>query len=95
MSQGGIETGVAARSPLLGFARSSRWDEDPVRLFETQEEAEEALRRVGEDPLGLAADAFVAAIEFSPDGPARRRLRLPTARAPISTSWDKRRTDAA
>ena len=53
------------------YGLSSRWDDDPIRLFETREEAEEALRRVGEDTLGLAADAFVIAIEFNPTAPAQ------------------------
>jgi hypothetical protein len=58
---------------LYGF--SSRWDEDPIRLFKTREEAEEALRRIGdEDTLGLAADAFVVAIEFNPTAPAQPRV---------------------
>jgi hypothetical protein len=43
---------------------SSRWDDEPIRLFQTQGEAEDALRRVGEDTLGLAADAFVTEAEF-------------------------------
>jgi hypothetical protein len=56
------------------YALSSRWDEDPIRLFETREEAEEALRRVGEDTPGLAVDAFVIAIEFNPTAPAQPRV---------------------
>ena len=46
------------------YVLSSRWDDEPIRLFQTQGEAEDALRRVGEDTLGLAADAFVAEAEF-------------------------------
>jgi len=38
---------------------------DRMRLTnKTQGEAEDALQRVGEDTLGLAADAFVAEAEF-------------------------------
>lgn len=43
---------------------SSRWDDEPIKLFKTQGEAEDALRHVEEDTLGLAADAFVTATEF-------------------------------
>lgn len=46
------------------YVLSSRWDDEPIRLFQTQREAEDALRRVGEDTLGLAADAFVTEAEF-------------------------------
>jgi len=46
------------------YVLSSRWDDEPIRLFQTQGEAEDALRRVGEDTLGLAADAFVMEAEF-------------------------------
>ena len=46
------------------YGLSSRWDDEPIRLFQTCEEAEDALRQVGEDNLGLAAEAFVTEIEF-------------------------------
>jgi hypothetical protein len=46
------------------YVLSSRWDDEPIRFFQTQGEAEEALRRVGEDTLGLAADAFVTEADF-------------------------------
>jgi hypothetical protein len=57
------------------YVLSSRWDDEPIRLFQTQGEAEDALRRVGEDTLGLAADAFVteAEFEFATNGSSRRR----------------------
>jgi hypothetical protein len=50
------------------YVLSSRWDDQPIRLFQTQGEAEDALRRVGEDTLGLAADAFVTEAEFDFEG---------------------------
>jgi hypothetical protein len=53
------------------FVLSSRWDDEPIRLFQTQGEAEDALRRVGEDTLGLAADAFVTQAEFDFDAAHR------------------------
>jgi uncharacterized protein YbjT (DUF2867 family) len=46
------------------YVLSSRWDDEPIRLFQTRGEAEDALRLVGEDTLGLAADAFVMEAEF-------------------------------
>jgi hypothetical protein len=42
-----------------------------MTLFQTQGEAEDALRRVGEDTLGLAADAFVTQAEFDFDAAHR------------------------
>jgi hypothetical protein len=62
------------------YVLSSRWDEEPIRLFQTQGEAEDALRHVGEDTLGLAADAFVTEAEFDVEGadlgPRRRPRRV-------------------
>ena len=46
------------------YGLSSRSDDEPIRLFQSREEAEDALRHVGEDTLGLAAEAFVTEVEF-------------------------------
>jgi hypothetical protein len=59
------EIGVPGNLVTVRFyVLSSRWEDEPIRLFQTQGEAEDALRRVGEDTLGLAADAFVTEAEF-------------------------------
>jgi hypothetical protein len=59
------EIGVAGDLVTVRFyVLSSRWDEEPIRLFQKQGEAEDALRHVAEDTLGLAADAFVTEAEF-------------------------------
>jgi len=59
------EIGVPGNLVTVRFyVLSNRWDDEPIRLFQTQGEAEDALRRVGEDTLGLAADSFVMEAEF-------------------------------
>ena len=73
-------TGDAASCILRGvklYALSSRWDDEPIRLFETCDEAEDVLLQVGGDKLGLSAEAFVTEIDFDferrpPPGPGAR-----------------------
>jgi len=72
------------------YVLSSRWDDEPIRFFQTQGEAEDALQRVAEDTLGLAADAFVTEAELdfkvSRRGPVNAEADQPWVSPPLPVS---------